>query len=109
MPQSTWRRLTKAEATNYLITALIVLGADPKGHLIIDGDPGTMLESVLASFDKDTILSTMESTKAGDPFPAINMFRAITKIGKDLGYFGNTLKGLVEYLRSLSAECTIST
>ena len=68
-----------------------------------------MLESVLAAFDKDTILSTMESTKVGDPFPAINMFRAVIKIGKDLGYFGDTLKGLVEYLHSLPAECTIST
>ena len=109
MGQPAWQRLTRTEATNYLLTALIVLGADLKGQLVIDGDPGNVLEGVLTAFDKDTILSTMESTRAGNPFPAINMFRAITKIGKDLGYFGNTLKGLVEYLRSLSAECTIST
>lgn len=84
-----YKRLTRAGATNYIITSIILEGLDD-GRLVADGDPGKVLEAVAVNLDAHRVI--------GD-----GVFEIISN-GHQLGYTGDTVTGLVEYLRSLPAE-----
>lgn len=108
----TWQRLTRKEAVDFLITAMIVCGQDPEGELLIDGDPGTFLEKASKRLDIDwsdtSVFPRPGESISGKgktiPFSKIVAGMEIVKLAKLIGYEGDSVKGIVEHLRSLPAE-----
>ena len=100
-PFPTWQRLSRAEATNYLITTLIINGFDSNNELVIDGDPGPFLERVAGELHIDWEKeSTRPQNERGVPGWKIFANREIIEIAKQIGYQGNTVLGIAQYLRS---------
>jgi len=85
------QRLTKASATNYVIASIKLEGLDD-GRLVMDGDPGKVLEAIATNLDAHRTVGDSVSEIISD--------------GHKIGYDGDTVMGLVEYLRSLPEEVT---
>ncbi len=105
----TWQRLTRAEATNYLIIRLILRGFDPRNELVLDGDPGPFLERAGEELDIDWSKNFPAPGRELPPdhkLEAIPFWKiwggiAIIEAAQEVGYQGKTVKGIVDYLRSL--------
>lgn len=104
-PYPTWERLTRSEATNFVITLLIVGGFDPAGELIIDGDPGPFLEKISKRLQIPTQTyderGVGTNPNAGFSFDQFLAFTALREIAWKVGYRGTDVMGIVPYLQGL--------
>ena len=113
--EAPWHRLTKVEATNFLITALILMGHDPNKELVIDGDPGPYLLKAAKELDSPPDFGKFDERShaiyKGPAMPLTRMAAVwkILDIAKLIGYEGKTIAGFIEYLQSLPETGTIGT